>query len=76
MTDVFTKFTQTGAIRDQKASTIGSCLIQQWFHHYDVPEIIQRDQGRSLYSNIKQLSKIYVIQKSRTTAYNTEGNDR
>lgn len=75
MTDVFTKFTQAVVTRDQKASTVALCLIQQWFHHYGVPDRIHSDQGRNFESDIiKQLCKIYDIQKSRTTAYHPEGN--
>lgn len=75
MTDVFTKFTQAVATRDQKVSTVALCLIQQWFHHYCVPDRIHSDQGRNFeWDIIKQLCKIYDIQKSRYIAYHPEGN--
>lgn len=77
MTDVFTKFTQAVATCDQKVSTVALCLIQQWFHHYCVPDRIHSDRGRNFESDIiKQLCKICDIQKSRTTAYHPEGNEQ
>ena len=75
MTDVFTKFTKAVATRDQRASTVALCLIQEWFHHYGVPDRIHSDQGRNFESDIiKQVCKLYEIQKTRTTAYHPEGN--
>lgn len=75
MTDVFTKFTQAVTTSDQKASTVALCLIQQWFHHYGVPDRIHSDQRRNFESDIiVHFCKIYDIQKSKTTAYHPEGN--
>ena len=73
MTDVFTKSTKAVATRDKRASTVTLCLIQEWFHHYGVPDRIHSDQGRDFESDIiKQVCKLYEIQKTRTTAYHPE----
>ena len=73
MTDVFTKLNKAVATRDKRASTVALCLIQKWFHHYGVPDRIHSDQGRDFESDIiKQVCKLYEIQKTRTTAYHPE----
>lgn len=75
MTDIFTICTHAVATRDQKASIVALFLIQQWFLHYGVPDIIHSDQGRNFkFDIIWQLCKIYDLQKSRTTAFHPEGN--
>lgn len=75
LTDVFSKYTQAIATRDQRASTVAQVLVQQWVHRFGPPSRIHSDQGRNFESMvIQQLCKIYGVQKSRTTPYHPQGN--
>ena len=75
MTDVFSKFTQAVATRDQRASTVAKVLVNEWFYRFGVPERIHSDQGRNFESTlIQQLCDLYGIQKTRTTPYHPAGN--
>ena len=75
MTDVFTKFTQAVATRDQKALTVAKVLVKEWFIKFGVPGRIHSDQGRSFQNQvIAHLCDIYGIKQSRTTPWHSEGN--
>lgn len=75
MTDVFSKFTQTVATKDQRASTVAEVLVKHWFQPFGPPGRIHSDQGRSFESSlVQQLCKMYNIEKSRTTPYHPQGN--
>lgn len=74
-TDVFSKYTQAVATRDQRASTVAQMLVQHWFHRFGPPSRIHSDQGRNFESMVvQQLCKIYGVKKSRTTPYHPQGN--
>lgn len=75
LTDVFSKFTQAVACRDQLAKTVAQCLVKEWFVRYGVPVRIHSDRGRNFESAlIAELCQVYGIRKSRTTAYHPAGN--
>lgn len=75
MTDVFTKYTWAVPTRDQTARTTARVLVREWFQRFGVPQRIHSDRGRNFESaTIRELCKLYGVQKSRTTAYHPEGN--
>ena len=75
ITDIFSKFTQAYPTLDQKAGTVARVLTEKWFYMYGIPKRIHSDQGRNFEGELlKQLCKIYGIEKSRTTPYHPEGN--
>ncbi|PIK56110.1 putative transposon Ty3-I Gag-Pol polyprotein [Apostichopus japonicus] len=75
MTDAFTKYAQAFPCRNQTATTVARTLRDQWFSHYGVPLRIHSDQGRNFESHlIREVCKLYGIQKSHTTPYHPQGN--
>lgn len=75
MTDVFSKFTQAVATKDQKASTVAKVLVHDFFFKFGVPLRIHSDQGRNFEGKvIKELCKLFGIKKSATTSYHPESN--
>ncbi|KAL6476359.1 hypothetical protein MHYP_G00148580 [Metynnis hypsauchen] len=75
MTDIFTKYTQAVPTKDQRASTVAQALVQNWFHRFGPPARIHSDQGRNFESAlIRQLCKLYGVQKSRSTPHHPQGN--
>ena len=68
ITDVFSKFTQAIPCKDQKAVTVAKCLVQHWFSYFSVPMGIHSDRGQCFEGEvIKELCRIYGINKSRTS---------
>jgi transposase InsO family protein len=75
VTDVFSKFTQAYPAPDQKAQTVARLLTERWFYLYGLPKRIHSDQGRCFEGELlRNLCKLYGVQKSRTTPYHPAGN--
>ncbi|XP_051938977.1 uncharacterized protein K02A2.6-like [Hippocampus zosterae] len=75
ITDVFTKFSQAIAVRDQKADTPAKVILREWFLKYGVPEHLHSDQGQNFESAVvAELCKLYGVKKTRTTPYHPQGN--
>lgn len=75
LTDVFSKYSQAFATRDQKATTVARILVHEWFYRFGVPARIHSDQGRNFEGAvIRQLCALYGVEKTRTTPFHPEGN--
>lgn len=75
MTDVFSKYTIAVPALDQRAPTVATVLVLEWFYKFGVLARIHSDQGRNFESSlISQLCSLYGIVKSRTTPYHPAGN--
>ena len=66
ITDYFTKFTEAFPMKDQKAETIATILVEKWIHKYGQPMELHTDQGKNFESNLlKEVLQIYEIDKTR-----------
>ena len=75
VTDVFSKFTQAYPDSDQKAHTVAHLLTERWFYLYGILKRIHSDQGRCFEGQLlRNLCKLYGVEKSRTTPYHPAGN--
>ena len=73
ITDIFTKFTQAIPTTDQKAKTVAAALVNNWFVKFGVR--IHSDQGRNFEgTGIRELCRMYNIQKTKTTPYRPQCN--
>ena len=71
--DYFTKWLEAVSMRDQKADTIVTILIDI-LTRFGMPKYLHSDQGRNFESTIvSELCKAFGITKSRTTPYHPQG---
>ena len=75
ITDAFTKFAQAIPCKNQTAIITARALIDGWIVHYGAPLRIHSDQGRNFESSlVRELCKLYGIEKTHTTPYYPQGN--
>lgn len=68
--DLFTKFSQAFATRDQKEETTAKILLKEWFLKYGVPQSLHSDQGRNFKSAvIAELCRFYGVNTTHTTPH-------
>ncbi|KAL2097871.1 hypothetical protein ACEWY4_007078 [Coilia grayii] len=73
--DHFTKFAWAMPTADQTAVTTARALWRHVFQQFGPPQQLHSDQGANFSSNlIRELCKLYGVQKSQTTPYHPAGN--
>ena len=61
------------AIPDQKARTVATKLVDEFFCCFSVPEQLHSDQGRQFESHmIREICDILKVSKTCTTAYHPQ----
>ena len=75
ITDIFSKWVDVVATKDQKASTVARVLVREWFSRFGPPLRIHSDRGRDFESKVvRSLCKMYGTSKSRICSYRPQGN--
>ena len=75
MSDLFTKYAVTVALQDRTAATEANAIIDEWIMKFGAPDLIHTDQGTKFNSELMQdISRIFMIEKTRTTPYRPQGN--
>ena len=60
-------------MKDHKAETLATKLVDEVICSHGVPRVIHTDQGRDFESNLlKHFCELLEIEKTRTTAYHPE----
>lgn len=74
MQDDLTKFSQAYAVQNHTAETVSNVLVK-FISHMGIPKTILTDQGTEFLSNtLKEVSKLFHINRIQTTAYHPQSN--
>ena len=75
MTDMFTNYAVTVALQDMTAATVANAIIDECIMELGAPDVIHTDQDSNFISEIMQdICRIFMIEKTRTTPYDPQGN--
>ena len=73
--DMFSKYIQALALRDQEASSISKALSTSWLFVHGMPSFLLSDQGSNVDGEVmRKLCEEYGIEKRRSSAYHSQGN--
>ena len=73
--DHFSKFVVAYVVKDQTALTVAHTLRYGYFALFGAPAYLVSDQGKAFTSQVvKDLCKLYGVQKLRTSPYHTQTN--
>jgi hypothetical protein len=73
--DGFSKFAHAIPIRNKEAITVAKALVERVFCTFGKPRRLHSDRGSEFVNEIiSNLTIIYMIDQSRTTAYHPQGN--
>jgi hypothetical protein len=75
VTDCFTKWTQTYAVRHIDTESVAKPFVENWVLQYGPPKMLHSDQGRQFESALfKKMCELLGIDKTRSTAFHPESN--
>ena len=73
--EYYTKYVVAVPLKDMTAKTVASSLVEEWNLKFGAPDILQTDQGTNINSEVmKDFCQVFMIDKTRTSPYHTEGN--
>ena len=73
ITDYFTKYVMAEPMPNQQASTIARVFNKSWVKYFGAPHVIHTDQGAAFDGWLmRELCKLYNIDKTRTTPYHPQ----
>ena len=72
--DLFSKFVEIVAMRDQTAESVCSALLNGWIYRYGVPDMLLTDQGRNVDGEaVRKMCAGFGINKKHSSAYHPQG---
>ena len=72
--DLFSKFVEIVAMRDQTAESVCSALLNGWIYRNRVPDMLLRDQGRNVDGEaVRKMCAGFGINKKHSSAYHPQG---
>ena len=75
ISDLFTKYAVTVALKDMTAATVANAIIDEWIMKFGAPDVIHTDQGSNFNSELMQdVCRSLMIEKTRTTPCHPQGN--
>ena len=75
ITDHFTRWVEAYPLRDEKATTIASVLVNEFISRFGVMKRVHSDQGRNFVGAVmKAVCELLDIQQSQTSSYHPMGN--
>ncbi|GFV17220.1 retrovirus-related Pol polyprotein from transposon 17.6 [Trichonephila clavipes] len=75
MIDRFSKWPEAQPLKDITAETVAEAFFSSWVSRFGTPAILTTDRGRQFESSLfKALSKLFGVQKCRTTGYHPQAN--
>ena len=73
--DVFSKYIQAVALRDQTAPIVIKALSNSWIYFHGTPFYVLSDQGSNVDGDtVRELCNTLGIEKRRSSAYHSQGN--
>ena len=73
--DIFSKFIQTVALKDQTAATIVQAFLNQWVYTHGTPYFLLTDQGSDVDGEtIREICNTFGTEKRKSSAYHSQGN--
>ena len=75
MSDLFTKYAVTVALKDMTAATVAKAIIDERIMKFGAPDVIHTDQGSIFNGELMQdIWRIFMIEKTRITPYHPQEN--
>ena len=72
--DLFSKFVELTAMREQTAESVRRAIETGWLYRYGVPDVLLTDQGRNVdWEEVRSMCAKFGIEKRHSSAYHPQG---